>query len=217
MRPLLLLLFVTFHAIAQEKTNTPTIPVKPTPVEFLFGHKRIQGQTIIIKNFAKSKFGIFSLSTLAGDYKNVDKSNNELFSNVQLHYDFFKGLKITSGATFSSTKGFSPIAGLEYFYTNRYLTFVINPTVNLTKSSSFANYTHIEYAPKNTKINPYARLQALYVHSLSGHGHERSAAVARLGVVYKGFASGLGMNQDFYGPTKISKPNFGIFLHYKFL
>lgn len=211
-----LILFVSLQSIAQVKSEV-SVPIKPTPVEFLFGNNRIQGQTIIIKNFAKSKFGIFSLSTLAGDYKNIDKTNNELFSNVQLHYDFYKGLKITSGATFSSTKGFTPIAGLEYFFSNKYLNFVLNPTVNLTKSSSIANYAHIEYSPKNTKLNPYIRLQTLYVKSIDGHGHERSAVVARFGVVYKGFATGLGLNKDYYGPTKISKPNFGIFLHYKFL
>lgn len=216
MKRIILLLLISSNSFAQEKPVTTT-PVKPTPVEFLFGNNRIQGQTIIIKNFAKSKFGIFSLSTLAGDYKNVNKSNNELFSNVQLNYDLHKGLKITSGATFSSTKGFSPIAGLEYFYMNKLLSIVINPTINLTKSSSLANYAHIEYSPKNAKLNPYARLQSLYVQSLAGHGHERSATVIRLGVVYQGFATGLGINQDFYGPEKILKPNVGLFLHYKFL
>lgn len=217
MRPLLLLLFVTFHAIAQEKTNTPTIPVKPTPVEFLFGHKRIQGQTLIIKNFSKSKFGIFSLTTLAGDYKNIDKTNNELFSNIQINYDVYKGLKVTSGATFSSAKGFAPIAGLEYVFVNKNFTLVINPTINLTKESSFANFAQVEFAPKTTKLSPYARFQGLYVQSFEENKHERSSVVLRLGISKKGFSTGLGFNQDFYGPTKISKSNFGVFFQYKFI
>lgn len=216
MKHILIFLIFSSKAWCQEKPES-NAPMKPTPVEFLFGNNRIQGQTIIIKNFAKSKFGIFSLSTLAGDYKNIDKSNNELFSNVQLNYDLYKGLKITTGATFSSTKGFSPIAGLEYFYMNKLLSIVINPTINLTKSSSLGSYAHIEYSPKNAKLNPYARLQSLYVQSLAGHGHERSATVIRLGVVYQGFATGIGINHDFYGPEKISKPNVGLFLQYKFL
>lgn len=213
MKRILFLLFITTTtSFAQEKS-----PIKPTPVEFLFGNNRIQGQTIIIKNFAKSKFGIFSLSTLAGDYKNADKSNNEVFSNVQLNYDLYKGLKITSGATFSSAKGFAPIAGLEYVYNNPKITLVVNPTVNLTKESSFASYAHIEYAPKNDKLNFYARLQGLYVQSFADNAHERSSAVIRVGVSYKGFATGLGLNQDFYGPVKVKKSNFGVFLHYKFI
>ena len=216
MKPFLFLLFITFTGFSQGKPASLS-PIKPTPVEFLFGNNRIQGQTIIIKNFAKSKFGIFSLTTLAGDYKNVDKSNNEVFSNVQLHYDFYKGLKVTTGATFSSAKGFAPIAGLEYVYTNPKLTLVINPTVNLTKASSFASYGHIEYAPKNDKLNFYARLQGLYVQSFADNAHERSSAVVRVGITYKGFATGLGLNQDYYGPAKVGKPNFGIFLHYKFI
>ena len=216
MKSFLFLLFIATTSFAQEKLTSAS-PIKPTPVEFLFGYNRIQGQTIIIKNFAKSKFGIFSLSTVAGDYKNVNKSNNELFSNVQFHYDFYKGLKVTSGATFSSAKGFAPIAGLEYVYTNPKITLVINPTVNLTKESSFASYAHIEYAPKNDKLNFYVRLQGLYVQSLVDNAHERSSAVVRVGVTYKGFATGLGFNQDYYGPVKVEKPNFGIFLHYKFI
>lgn len=216
MQRILFLLFITSACFAQEKP-TAISPIKPTPVEFLFGNNRIQGQTIIIKNFAKSKFGIFSLSTLAGDYKNVDKSNNEVFSNVQFHYDFYKGLKITTGATFSSAKGFAPIAGLEYVYNNPKLTLVINPTVNLTKESSFANYAHIEFAPKNDKLNFYARLQGLYVQSFADNAHERSSVVLRVGITYKGFATGLGVNQDYYGPVKVEKSNVGIFLHYKFI
>lgn len=210
MKHLLTLTFITVSFLANAQ-------VKPTPVEFLLGNNRIQGQSIIIKNFANSKFGIFSLSTLAGDYKNEDKTNNELFSNVQLNYDFFKGLKVTSGATFSSAKGFAPIAGLEYVYNDKKNTFVINPTINLTKKTSFATYSHIEYAPKNDKLNIYARLQGLFVTNVAENTHERSSAVARLGISYKGFSTGLGINQDYYGAIKIAKTNVGIFLQYKFI
>ncbi len=216
MKSIFLITLLSLSALAQEKTPKSSI-VKPTPIEFLLGHKRIQGQNIIIKSIANSKFGIFSLTTLAGDYQNKDKSNNELFSNFQLHYDFFKGLKVTSGATFSSASGFKPIAGMEYFFANKNFTFVINPTINLTKSTSLANFAQLEYSPKNTKLNAYARLQGLYVQSLAGHGHERSAAVVRLGITYQGFATGLGINKDYYGPNKITKPNTGLFLLYKFL
>lgn len=207
MKYLLFLLFSTIIAHAQ---------VKPTPVEFLFGNNRIQGQTIIIKNFPNSKFGIFSLSTVAGDYKNIDKSNNELFSNIQLNYDLYKGIKLTTGATFSSAKGFAPIAGLEYVFVNKKIAIVANPTINLTKKSSFATYAHIEYAPKTDKIDFYGRLQGLYILGLSDNAHERSSAVIRLGILYKNFATGLGINQDYYGASKVSKPNIGVFLHYKF-
>lgn len=216
MKLILLITLISISALAQEKAPKSST-IKPTPIEFLLGHKRIQGQTIIIKSFADSKFGIFSLTTLAGDYQNTNKSNNELFSNFQLHYDFYKGLKVTSGATFSTANGFKPIAGMEYFFANKNFTFVINPTINLTKSTSLANFAQLEYSPKNAKLNAYARLQGLYVQSLAGHGHERSAAVARLGITYKGFATGLGLNKDYYGPNKISKPNTGLFLLYKFL
>jgi hypothetical protein len=216
MKKLVLLVFISFQSLAQEPAAAPP-PIKPTPVEFLFGHKRIQGQTIIIKNFSKSKFGIFSLSTLAGDYRNLDKSNNELFSNVQLNYDIYKGLKITSGATFSSAKGFAPIAGLEYVFVNKNFTVVINPTINLTKESSLANFAQFEFAPKTTKLSPYARFQGLYVQGFEGNKHERSSVILRLGITKRGFATGLGFNQDYYGPTKISKSNFGAFFQYKFI
>lgn len=214
MKKLVFFVLISLKSLAQEPSPAP---IKPTPVEFIFGHKRIQGQTIIIKNFSKSKFGIFSLTTLAGDYKNVDKTNNELFSNIQLNYDVYKGLKVTSGATFSSAKGFAPIAGLEYVFVNKNFTVVINPTINLTKESSLANFAQVEFAPKTTKLSPYVRLQGLYVQSFEENKHERSSVVLRLGISKKAFSTGLGLNQDFYGPTKISKSNFGVFFQYKFI
>jgi hypothetical protein len=214
MKKLVFFVFISLKSLSQEPSPAP---IKPTPVEFIFGHKRIQGQTIIIKNFSKSKFGIFSLTTLAGDYKNVDKTNNELFSNIQLNYDVYKGLKVTSGATFSSAKGFAPIAGLEYVFVNKNFTVVINPTINLTKESALANFAQVEFAPKTTKLSPYVRFQGLYVQSFEENKHERSSVVLRLGISKKGFSTGLGFNQDFYGPTKISKSNFGVFFQYKFI
>jgi hypothetical protein len=216
MKKLLLVVFISIQCYAQEKPSIGS-PIKPTPVEFLLGHKRIQGQTIIIKNFSKSKFGIFSLTTLAGDYKNVDKTNNELFSNIQLNYDIYKGLKITSGATFSSAKGFAPIAGLEYVFVNKNFTIVLNPTIELNKSSGLANFGQLEYAPKNDKLNPYFRIQGLYVHGINDNHHERSSIVLRTGISKKSFSTGLGLNQDYYGPSKIVKSNFGVFFQYKFI
>ncbi|AYQ32118.1 hypothetical protein [Runella sp. SP2] len=211
---LFLVLFST-AVCAQEK---PVVsPPKPTPVEFLFGHNRLQGQTTIIKNFPQSKFGFFSLSTLAGDYSNTDKTNNELFSNVQLSYDVFKGIRVTMGGTFSSFKGFSPIAGLEYVYANKKFVLVANPTIDLKKQPTLANYAHLEYTPKDKKFNLYGRLQGLYVHNVAASTHERSAAVIRLGVSHKGFSTGLGLNQDYYDPAKNVKSNVGIFFQYKFM
>jgi hypothetical protein len=216
MKKILLIVLLSVRGFSQEKAPQTT-PIKPTPVEFIFGHKRIQGQSIIIKNFSKSKFGIFSLTTLAGDYKNVDKTNNELFSNFQLNYDIYKGIKLTSGATFSSAKGFAPIAGLEYVFVNKKFTIVFNPTIELNKSSALANFGQVEYAPKNDKLNPYFRLQGLYIQSLADQHHVRSSIVSRAGISKKSFSTGLGFNQDFYGQTKISKSNFGVFFQYKFI
>ncbi len=216
MKKIVVFVFISIKSFAQEKAALP-LAIKPTPIEFLLGHQRIQGQTIIIKNFNNHKFGIFSLTTLAGDYHNKDKSNNELFSNVQLSYEVYNGLKINSGATFSSVKGFAPIAGLEYVFVNKKLTIVLNPTIDLNKSPGLANFGQIEYAPKNDHLNPYFRLQGLYVQNIKENHHERSSLVIRAGISKKGFSAGLGLNQDFYGPTKILKPNFGVFFQYKFI
>jgi hypothetical protein len=190
--------------------------VKPTPVEFLLGNKRIQGQTILTKSFPQSKFGIFSITTLAGDYKNQDRTNNEVVSNVQLNYDIFKGIKIASGASFNSAKGFSPIIGVQYQYVKNVM-FIINPTFELNTNVSFKTFALIEYAPKKEKVSIYTRLQGMYIQNLATDAHERSFIVGRLGIFYKGFAVGLGVNQDYYGALKISKTNTGLFLHYKFI
>lgn len=190
--------------------------VKPTPVEFLLGNKRIQGQTIINKSFPQSRFGVFSLTTLAGDYNNKDKTNNEVVSNVQLNYDIFKGLKIVGGTSFNSAKGFSPLLGLQYQYVKNVL-FIINPAFELNTQVSFKTFALIEYAPKKEKVTIYTRLQGMYIQNLATDAHERSFIVGRLGLFYKGFAVGLGINQDYYGALKIAKTNTGLFLHYKFM
>ncbi len=191
---------------------------KPTPIEVLLGNNRIQAQTIISKSFANSKkWGVFSLTTLAGDYSNKDKSNNEVVSNIQLNYELYKGIKLATGASFNSTKGFSPILGLQYIYSKEVM-IVLNPTIEMNKEISLKNFALVEFAQKRqNKPGIYARVQSLYVQNIATDLHERSFVLGRVGVFYKGFAAGLGVNRDLYGATKKVKNNFGLFLHYKFI
>lgn len=205
-----------FFLILMFFSQTCKAQVKPTPVEFLLGNKRIQGQSIISKSFPNSKFGIFSLTTLAGDYKNENKTNNEVVTNVQLNYDIYKGIKIASGASFNSMKGFSPTIGLQYQY-NKTIMFIINPTFDLNAQVSFKTFALLEYASKKEKASLYVRLQGMYISNLATGAHERSFIQGRLGVFYNGFATGLGINQDYYGAAKIEKTNIGLFLHYEFM
>ncbi len=189
---------------------------KPTPIEILLGNNRIQAQTIISKNFTNPKWGVFSLTTLAGDYSNQDKTNNEVVSNIQLNYEIYKGIRLASGASFNSAKGFSPLVGLQYVY-NKKLMLVLNPTIELNKEVSLKSFALLEFIQKKTeKPGFYARIQSLYVQNISVDLHERSFILGRIGIFYKGFATGIGINHDLYGASKKVKNNLGLFFHYKF-
>jgi len=46
--------------------------------------------------------------------------------------------------------------------------------------------------------------------------HDRSYIYGRIGLSYKKVGFGLGTNLDWYGPNKLRKDNYGIFVRYEF-
>lgn len=189
----------------------------PTPIEFLFGNNRIQGQIISRKSFGEGPVGLFSLTNLAGDYGNTDASNNEVISNLHLTFQLTKHIRLAGGASFHSVKGFVPQAGLQFQISQKQLLLVVNPTVEFNHQIALGSIAILEYRPTLKKgLDLYTRLQALYVQNLSLHAHERSFVLSRLGLSFKQFTPGIGFNLDYYGPTKRFKQNTGVFLRYTF-
>ena len=206
------MIIVSNIAVAQDSIQPKRISPS-IPIELMAGNNRLVFQLIINKYFSpKTKFGFFSVSALAADYKN-ERTNNDFLNIALLNYEIVKGFKVAAGIAANSTWGFRPMAGLQYIFANPKFLVVIMPSFYLTETHNFEPLVILEYKPKlKNNWSLYSRLQGLYSHNLSTNKHDRSYGNARLGVSYKKFGFGFATNLDWYGPMKIFKQNYGIFL-----
>ncbi len=143
----------------------------------------------------------------------------DFINNSQISYDIYKGVGAVAGLSVNSNSnvGLSPVAGLLYVFTSREILFVITPTYDLSKTRNIEALTVIEYKPPLTKkINLYSRFQAFYNYDTKYGQHERSYMQFRLGMGIDKYQFGLATNLDYYGPAKILKDNYGIFLRVNF-
>ena len=86
------------------------------------------------------------------------------------------------------------------------------PGFYLTESHNFEVIGLLEYAHKLTnKYSMYYRLKGLLNVDMNTEKHDRSCIYARLGIIYKKYCIGFGVNYDWYGPLKFYKENFGLF------
>ena len=109
--------------------------------------------------------------------------------------------------------GFRPTAGLQYVYGSRQWFALILPRFDLRDSYNFETFGLVEYKPPiNEKLGLYTRVQGLYVHNSKQNFHERSYLNLRLGLSHSNSVFGLGANFDRYGPFKIFKENYGVFV-----
>lgn len=186
-------------------------------MELLFGNHRIQGQVTNVRSFGKSRFGLFNLNILAGDYANKDKSENEVVSNLQLTAELVKGVRLAGGAGFHYAVGFVPQLGFQFQKISPTLMLALNPTFEFTSHVSLATIGIAEYRPVvSDKRSLYFRAQSLLIRNLSDNLHERSFVLLRAGVTWGSFTPGIGFNRDFYGADAHFKDNAGFFLRYQF-
>ena len=203
--------FISALAVAQDSIPHHFTP--PIAVEMLFGNDRLAFQMIVHKKLQEnSRFGFFSISSFAVDYRN-DRTKNEYTTLVLLNYEIVKGFGISSGAAVNSNWGFRPYAGFQYIFANKTVLVIAEPGFYLTESHNFKTLAIIEFKPKIKKNwSLYCRLQGLYSQNLQTNHHERSYVYARLGVKYNNFGFGLGSNIDWHGSDKELKQNYGLFL-----
>jgi len=202
--------FITSLTVAQDSITKPHVS-PPIPVEILLGNNRIAFEFKIGKKINDSRFGLMAMSSFAADYKN-EKSENESMNMILINYEILKGLGITSGAALNSNWGFRPYSGLQYRYAYHNFSAMTLPGFYLTESHNFEVVGLLEYAHKLTnKYSMYYRLKGLLNVDMNTKKHDRSCIYARLGIVYKKYCIGVGVNYDWYGPLKIYKENFGLF------
>lgn len=190
----------------------------PIPIEVMVGTDRFTLQTLINKSFtATSKFSLFSVTTASSSYNN-DLKEFDFVSVTSVGYHVYKGISVSVGMSKNVNIGFNPTAGLVYTYASPSFLFVINPSFNLSYIHNPSMMSLLECKPQfNKGRGLYSRLQGMYNYDTKKGEHGRSFVNIRAGPSYKQFAIGLGSNLDWYGPNKVRKDNYGIFLRYSFL
>ena len=206
-----ILLFTTV-AIAQDSTSVGQRS-RPIPVEVFFGNDRVVTEITLIKKFTGiPKFGIIASSYYAADYDN-ELRNNESMNVLLLTYDIYKGLGVVSGAALNSKWGFRPFAGGMYVYGNKAFTTAISSGFYLTESNNSESKAMVQYRhPLSNDWSLIARLQGLFNLDMDTKKQDRGQLYARLGVGYEASEFGFATNLDWYGPNKVFKENYGVYI-----
>lgn len=204
------ILFFSVTVKAQEPILKPQIT--PVPVEIFTGNNYMNMQMVIAKQFSeKSKWGVFNLTNITGDYKNR-LTNNEFSTQALLNYRLFNGFSLATGVGMNHISGFRKVVGLQYIYANKKWLFITVPTIDLNDSHSILSINSLEFKPQLTpKLRLYTRLQGVYVYNPTEAYHERSILAIRAGLSIKNFQFGLGADANWYGPHKAFKENLGVF------
>ena len=189
----------------------------PSPVELNMGNNRFGLQFLMNKHFEPaSKFSFLSVTSFESTYNN-DINNLDFINNSQVGYEIYKGFGVATGLSVNRVSGLTPIVGLEYVFANREILLVLTPTYHLSKSKNVEGLALIEYKPKLTeKLKLYSRFQTLCNYNSEENHHERSYMQFRLGLGMGNYQFGLATNLDYYGPTKVFKDNYGLFLRHNF-
>ncbi len=203
----------TSTGVYAQPGEAPAHQSAPIPLEIVLSGEGWTSQMIIDKKFApESKFGFFGLSYLKADYDN-DEFIRESINLALLKYDLFKNVSVMSGALFNSQWGFRPYAGAQYGYHSKTFMGVINSGFHLTETQNFETLAIVEFRPPiKGAWSMYSRAQGLYSYNSEIGKHDRSHFYARLGASFKTFSFGAAYNYDCYGPHKLTKNQFGIFV-----
>jgi hypothetical protein len=206
------------NAQLQEKQEEKLLPKPPhkasiIPVEMNFGNNRFGLQFLINTPMPEvKKLSFFTVTSFESGYRNTD-GNLDYISNSQVSYQIYKGFAAAVGLSVNSKSGMSPTAGLKYVFANREILFVVTPTIHVSTNHNIEGLTLLEYKPAITKnLHLYTRFQGFYNRNLKYDHHERSYMQLRAGVGIKSYQFGLAANWDYYGPAKLLKDNYGIFL-----
>ena len=202
---------------AQETTEKHAEISGPLPVEVMFGNNRFNLQTLINRRFTPaSRFSFLSVTSFASAYDNT-QNNRDFITNSQVGYEVYKNFGLAIGMSMNANAGFTPVAGIEYVRVRPSLLLVFTPNMHLTHNHNFEGLTVIEYKPVLSRDwRLYSRFQALYNYNAQEKEHERSYINLRLGAQWQQTILGLAANFDRYGPEKVEKDNYGVFIRYLF-
>lgn len=216
MRIILLGALLTFKVTAIAQTiDKSGVKNPPVSVESVMGSRGLTFQTIVQKKLQSvPRLGIFAISDMVGVW---DKTKaNDFMLQGNLTYEFAKGFNVTGGFHITSGINIRPAFGVMYAFNNPTWLVVVYPRAYIDDLANLEGFGMAEFKPKLTEQwRLYTRAQANYNFTASNGDHARSYARFRTGVTYREFSFGAAANLDYYGPKKISEPNYGGFITVK--
>jgi len=157
------------------------------------------------------RLGFFTVTYVLSDWKERDPA--DIMHQAGLTVKIAKGLDLVGGYHYTAVTGFRPSTSLKYSFHRKNWLWVLSPRIDLTNETNYEVFTNLQYAPPiGNHWKFLTKLQGLYVLSVKENIHQRSYALARIGLRYKEFAFGPGLNFDYFGPVKNRIFNAGVFL-----
>ena len=188
---------------------------QPIPIEVFGGNNYLQTNIVVAKPlFKDSKFGLLNVSGFDAYYD--DKNFNGSVMVTEINYSIINGIGIGAGATYNSVSGLAPTLGASYNNFGKRHAITLAPAVSLSTNTSFRVILNVAYKPKLTELlNLYLSSNNLLTYRFDGD-HIRGFQKLRLGLDYKSFQFGFGLNFDQFGAMKISSSNIGGFIRKEF-
>jgi hypothetical protein len=201
---------------------TPTwaqAPNPPTPIEFMFGHERMDFQLVFKRNFTpQSKFSVLAIAVFSENYAKGKRLGDSVVIPFQVNYAIGKsGLSLVAGAEANSVTGLGTTLGLSHNKASKEILAISVLSYQLSSAQNLKFFGLYEYKPALTeKLSLYSRLQITYNQGMAEGFHNRSFLYLRAGLKKGPLGFGLGANFDAYGPSKVSRENYGVFTRWEF-
>ena len=213
---LLLGIFLFFLSIAPTWAQAPN---PPTPIEFMFGHERLDFQLVFKRNFTpQSKFSVLAIAVFSENYAKGKRLGDSVVIPFQVNYALGKsGFSLAAGAEANSSAGFGTTLGLTHSKATKEILAISVLSYQLSNAQNVKFFGLYEYKPAiNEKWSVYSRLQLTYNQGMAQGVHNRSFLYLRGGLKKGPLGFGLGANFDAYGPGKTARDNYGVFTRWEF-
>ena len=216
--PLLVLMWLSFGAIAHAQAPTPAREAAgtgrpssaPVPVELMIGDEYSSAVLVLSKPFApKSRWGVFHENTLRAFYD--ESRDGDVAAQTLLTFAPGAGFRVTAGAFYGTAPGVSPTAGVQYVKPGKRWFVLVAPRVNLESDVSYSIFSILRYT-RGAEGRPrlYIALQAL--NAFDAQRHIRSYQWTRIGADVRGTQFGLAVNLDEAGPNPRVNASAGVFV-----
>ncbi|MCE2779415.1 MAG: hypothetical protein LW824_17700 [Algoriphagus sp.] len=212
----LLGIFLFLFSIAPTWAQAPN---PPTPIEFMFGHERMDFQLVFKRNFTpQSKFSVLAIAVFSENYAKGKRLGDSVVIPFQVNYAIGKsGLSLVAGAEANSVTGLGTTLGLSHNKASKEILAISVLSYQLSSAQNLKFFGLYEYKPALTeKLSLYSRLQITYNQGMAEGFHNRSFLYLRAGLKKGPLGFGLGANFDAYGPSKVSRENYGVFTRWEF-